>query len=94
MKIFDRIDIQEINGFRELFAWDNEKNEAYLLRNPVISSESSIFTGYRVSINSIKKRSAFLDEQSMKQFCDEFMKKAYELNTENHKKKYDLPLFT
>jgi len=90
MQIFDRIEIQEINGFRELFAVNDEKNEAYLLRNPMIISESSVLTGHWISVSSIKKRVAFSDEQSMKKFCDDLMKTVHELDAENYRNKYKL----
>jgi len=91
MQTFDRIEILETNGFRELFAVNDEKNESYQLINPIVSSESSALTGYWVSVGSIRKRMSFSDEHSMKQFRDDLIKKIHELDIENHKKKYGPP---
>lgn len=59
MQFFDRIEQREINGFYELFAIDEQKNEAYLLRDLIVRTESSAITGNWLYVNSIKKTNLF-----------------------------------
>lgn len=87
MQFFDRIEQREINGFYELFAIDEQKNEAYLLRDLIVRTESSAITGNWIYVNSIKKRMSFENEKLMNDFSESLMQQANELNTENSKMK-------
>ncbi|WP_432744964.1 hypothetical protein ABXJ76_05610 [Methylobacter sp. G7] len=91
MQFFDRIEHREINGFHELFAIDEQKNEAYLLRDLIVRAESSAITGNWLYVNSIKKRTSFENEKLMNDFSENLMRQANELDAENNKKKHGHP---
>jgi hypothetical protein len=91
MQFFDRIEQREIKGFYELFAIDEQKNEAYLLKDLIVRTESSAITGNWLYVNSIKKRISFENEKLMNDFSENLMRQANELDAENNKKKYGHP---
>ncbi|SJM91240.1 hypothetical protein CRENPOLYSF2_2120008 [Crenothrix polyspora] len=78
MQVFDHIETREINRLQEMYAVDEAKNEAYLLRNLIVGADSSTL---KVTINSIKRRKPFANEESMRQFCNEIMQLANKLVT-------------
>lgn len=85
MRFFDRIEKKEVNGLHELFAIDEHKNEAYLLRDLIVRTELSAITGNWLFVNSIKKRTSFENEKTMNAFSENLMRQANELNTENNR---------
>lgn len=91
MQVFDRIEPQEISGLHELFAFDDQKNEGYLLRNPIVRSDSSEVTGHWIYVDTIRRRDSFESKESLDDFSNNLMTLIHEIDVKNARIKKWIP---
>ena len=91
MYLFDRVEEQKINGTFEVFAINEQDNQAYLLRNIIISTSESTLEGFSLSISCYPEkyiyRGSFNTADEMKEFADSVLR----LLNEASKKNFAIP---
>ena len=87
MYLFDRVEEQNINGTFEVFAVNDLDNQAYLLRNVIISTSESTLEGLSLSISCYPEkyvyRGSFDTASEMKEFADNVLRLLYEASKKN-----------
>lgn len=87
MYFFDRIEEKNMNGIFEVFAVNEHDNQAYLLRNVIISASESASDGLSLSISCYPEkyvyRGSFNTAGEMKEFADSVLRLLYEASKKN-----------
>jgi hypothetical protein len=86
--LFDRVEEKNINGIFEVFAVNEQDNQAYLLRNVIISTSESTLDGLSLSISCYPEkyvyRGSFNTASEMKVFADSVLRLLYEASKKNY----------
>lgn len=88
MYLFDLVEVRNINGTLGVFAIDEQKNQAYLLKNAVIINTSeSTLEGFGLSISCHPEkyvyRGSFNTANEMKEFADSVLRLLNEASKTN-----------
>ena len=88
MYYFDLIEEKNINGSVEVFAVNKENNQAYLLRDVIISTFGSTSNGFSLKIScypeSYTYRGGFNTKDEADKFVDDVMKLINRANRTNY----------
>lgn len=88
MYLFDRVEEKNINGIFEVFAVNDQDNQAYLLRNVIISASESTLDGLSLSISCYPEkyvyRGNFNTASEMKEFADSVLRLLYDASKKNY----------
>lgn len=88
MYLFDRVEEKNINGTFEVIAVNDQDNQAYLLRNVIISTSESALEGLSLSISCYPEkyvyRGSFNTASEMQEFADNVLRLLYEASKKNY----------
>ena len=88
MYLFDRVEEKQINGTFEVFAINEQDNQAYLLRDAIINTSAGAIEGLSLSISchpeKYNYRGSFNTDIEMKAFVDSMLRLLHEANKKNH----------
>ena len=88
MHLFDRVEEKNMNGIFEVFAVNEQDNQAYLLRNVIINTSESALEGLSLSISCHPEkyvyRGGFNTASEMKEFAESILRLLNEANKKNY----------
>lgn len=88
MYLFDRVEEKEINGNFEVFAINEQEDQAYLLRDVIINIPDSTIGGLSLSISCYPEKYVYRDnfntEIEMKALADSVLRLLHEAKRRNY----------
>ena len=90
MYYFDSVEEKNINGFSEVFAVNKENNQAYLLRNVIISPIESTSTGFSLRISCYPESYTYRGGFNTKDEADKFVNDVMSLINKANRTNYGL----
>jgi hypothetical protein len=88
MYFFDYIEERDLNGTFEIFAINEQENQAYLLREVIVSTSESQLNGFSLSISCYPEkyiyRGKFNKATEMEDFKNNILRLLREANIKNY----------